>query len=345
MPVQFQSNDLTDLYLYSGVEVDYKESTSIAVHELKGEAQDKAMQELFTSYSQYKQSLHFSYGKFLGKIEANIEELNSPRNSSEQLISVAGKLEELADKRIRKENRFSGVHRFFHKIGQLFQGHGFRTKGEWGKLLANRIKEMDRKMFKSRVEQLVFGEIFRDKLQKGIEKINQLSKGEFKEALHSVFFRKNESISFGKKNKLIIFNNLNNQKKKIFEQELLKRRDWFSQAADIIEGADREQIKQFVTESMVKRFEKNSESTIGIYNRKKSDQFGLGVLFRVIAERAIKDYLSLDNTEGNLKLGEYINDRSGKFPADKILNEPLVLTPEEIGLIKERIEVLPIPRS
>ena len=136
MSIEFKSNPVFDIVIFSGIDIKYE--TQLSNSNLIGDAKTRALEELSRSYKAHKSGLNLKYGQFLRTFEENIAQFNNPKIKS----AIATKLSELAKKRIEvKESQFSGIHKFFHKIGQYFKGHGFRTKGEWGIELASRIKK------------------------------------------------------------------------------------------------------------------------------------------------------------------------------------------------------------
>lgn len=336
MSVNFKSHPFLDTLIFAGIDI--KHENQLDGTPLKGEALKKALENLKKSYEDHKSNLNLKYGQFLKNIEGNISEFNKPEITSKVRHAVATKLLDLANRRITiKESNFSGIHKFFHKIGQLFKGHGFRTKGEWGIELASRMEKVDSEIDKSQIEKCIFHGIsldtgLRQILNEMKEKINNLTETQFKQVLNDIIFKKKEKEFFGNKNKLIFYKNLNEDKRKIFDSELLSRSDWYEQAFDIIEGSD---DKEFVSKEMVSLFQNNPKKIIQIYENQKNKNGYFEKFFNTVVEATIKDYLEKDSF---IEIANLLN-RGSSIKSKKILESPLILTSEEIEKLKSNVQI------
>jgi hypothetical protein len=309
MGLEFKSNKLMDIAIFSGVEYKYENQVPPG---LIGDAAQGALAELKTSYENYKKNLNFKYGKFLTNVEANLKHLNSTNVSSDARSKVATKLTELAQDRIsNKESNFSGARRFFHKVGQLFKGHGYRTKGEWGLEVASRMQKVESEIYKTQLQSVMFGGFaFRDENITAMkDKINGLPEKEFKDILNKIVFKSSEGHMFGSKRKLVFYNMLTDEKKKVFAQELLARPDWYQQAFDIVEGSEEGDVASFIAKNpaMVKKFQENPAEVIRIYRGKKDANVFYKRFFDELALAAIQDYLDQNSLEGYQKISALLN--------------------------------------
>lgn len=342
MSVNFRSTPFLDIVIFSGIDVKYE--TQLAGIPLKGDAAQKALDNLKASYEEYKANLNLKYGKFLKNLEKNILEFNKTKIPSEVRHSVAVKLSDLANKRITvKEANFSGLHKFFHKISQLFKGHGFRTKGQWGIELASRIENVNSKIYKSQIEKCIFhgtGLGMNEKRPQEIlnemkAEINSLPEAEFKKVLHNIIFKKKESDFFGEKNKLIFYKNLNEEKRKIFDEELLSKNDWFEQAFDIVEGSQPNDFKEFISKKMALLFHSNPKKFIQIYEKQKCKNAWFERFFHAIVEATIKNHLESDSF---IDIANLLNSNFS-ICTKTIFESPIILTSEEIERIKNNVEI------
>lgn len=206
-------------------------------------AAQKALDELCYQSFENTETIKLKYGQFLRNVEASLSELTKDEMPPIDRLAVASKLSELAIERItQKESRFSWIHNLFHKIGQVFRLHGFRTKGEWGLAVAKEmIKthpiEMD--LIGTRPEVMTH--------------INGLPKEKFKEILTGLFFNKRTGMFLGN-DKSAFYRNLSVENQKIFKEALVARKDWYLQALDIIEDANEEELNEFITPEMIDMF-------------------------------------------------------------------------------------------
>ena len=248
MSVSFKSDPFLDAVIFSGVDVkdvyDHKYSGKMEFNETEKVAQ-AAFANIDQSYEDHKAHLdqNLKYDQFLKNVEGSISKFKQPEISSKVRQAVATKLSIVANDHIQTEkNQLTKVEKFFHKMSQLCQGHGFRTEGEWGVELASRMKKVDFEINKSQLEKCIIqGQGYlhpHETLDAMKEDINSLSEAEFKKVINDVIFNKKEKLSTtGDKNKLHFYNNLNDEKKEIFNKILSSRSDRSKQIDDIIEGS------------------------------------------------------------------------------------------------------------
>lgn len=338
----YKSNPFIDIVLFAGADYNYENQYKTS---LQGEAAKKALQSLGQSYQEHKNNLKFKYGDYLHNVEIYLSEFNNPSLPSEVRLAVAKKVSELANQRIVKESNFSSIHRFFHKIGQLFKGHGFRTKGERGLELASKIEKIETEIFKAELRRILYegigdfeGQSRKVHLARIKDKINGLTDVEFREVLGDIIFMRAETNTFGKKNKLIFYENLSEEKQKIFDQELFARPNWFSHAFDIVNGFDKkEEMITFVSKSMVDKIKSNPADVLEVYKQIKMNNQNsrLKKFFEAAMEATIASYLrEVPNPYG---LIAYILDNIQEDTKMSILGSPSILTSDEIVKLKSNI--------
>lgn len=344
MTVHFQSTPLLDLVIYSGIDIKYE--CQLQNTPLRGDIEKKALADLKQSYDDYKSNLHFKYGQFLKRVENNIVELKRPEMPNIVRHAIACKLSDLAKRRIEvKESHYSGLHKFFHKVGQWFQGHGFRTKAEWGLLLASRIEKVDLENYKAQLQKCItrgpgvkmHKKSSREIINEMKSIINGLPDDQFKELLTDVYFKHKETDFFFSKNKFAFYQNLDPAKRGIFDRELLSRKDWYEQAFDIIEGANDQDLQAFVSKEMVSLFKADPKKIIDIHENNKNPNGWSQKFFQMIVEKSVQEYVAQNTPEAYLQVAKLLHDPNIK--ASEILKKPLVLTPEQVQQLKNNIDI------
>lgn len=342
MGLEFKSNKIRDVLIFSGLDPDYRQQVP---KNLVGQAASNALADLESSYKKYKEKLNLKYGQFLQIVEDNLPYLNNAETPSMVRNCVAIKLSVLARQYIQQEKNLSTVHKFFHKIGQLFKGHGFKTEGEWGLELASKIRSREGKVYKERLEKAIYHSFVainetspRSIINHMKDEINGLEDAQFKDVLADVIFKKKEAC-WGEKNKFLFYKNLSTEKRNIFEQELIARKDWYEQAFDIIEGADDKEFAPFISSNMLKRFQANPSQIINTYKNEKDKNGWYQRFFQTIVEKSVKEYLAENSIEGFKKIDHLLNDHWQIIDIKKIVNEPRLLTPEEIKKLRDNVNL------
>lgn len=343
MPVQFHSSDFIDIVLFSGKDVNYQ--SQLEQTRLIGEAQKKVLGELQASYDAYKTQLSFNYEMFLEKVERNISHLQEPGVPSDVREAVSAKLETLAKERIStEEKKFSWLHALFHKIGQVFQGHGFRTEGEWGVQLATRLRQAEGKFLerelRSYIRETAPSQVDLDFMKR----INGLSDQRFKEILRNVFFLYPEDIRFGEKNKMTIYKGLNDQKILLFYEQLLSQPYWYNLAYNILEGGTSEEIRQLIRPEMVLQFQKAPDQIVMQFRSIPLSDSNK-IFFKSLLESAIKDLLRKSShgekeSEFFLEITQIlraVKEQSATDMVSQILQEPEILSPQDIEALRTNI--------
>ena len=113
------------------------DSNELSILECRIQSDKQLEKKVALAYDGYKgylkQRMH--YDAFVELVDKNIDEVQK----GDYTEKVANKIKEWADRKIRKEKKMDPITKFFHKIGQFIQGHGFRTTGKYGKRLGEKI--------------------------------------------------------------------------------------------------------------------------------------------------------------------------------------------------------------
>lgn len=237
--VQFRSTPLNDLLIFSGLDIEYASRNNT----------------LDKSYQDYKKNLKFSNDEYLKLVEKNLPEINTTNFESNVKEMVSKKVTQLIKESEVKKNEEKqklttwweklgyAILELFEVIGQLFQGHGFRTKIEWEVELRTRINNVDKQIFRNQLEDILYhstlafiGEKREEILEKLISKLNSLRADEFTKVINEIFLKQYEDTSWIK-SKFVIYYSLNDSKKALFNQALVNHEDWFRLAYDIVESS------------------------------------------------------------------------------------------------------------
>lgn len=336
MPIRFESNPLLDIYIFSGVNVKYTPSEDST--EQIGIIAERAFDNIEQLFNEHKRTLSLTYDQFLKKIEENISEINNRETSQEIKNTVAAKLSDLAKTRIKtQESKFLWIHKFFHKIGQFCQGHGYQTKGEWGIELSFKMRGFDLKEFNNNLKKWISG-LLSDKFLNDMKnEINNFTSKQFEDVLEDVIFKTQEFKDFDGKNKFIFFKNLDGEKQEIFYKKLFSRDDWYTQAFHIIENCNDEEFKEFVSKGTVIRglaskFQGNSTRIFQTYENQINKNENFKKFYNTIVEAHIKDCLDRGSFRiiGILATCDNINFK-------QILELPQILTAEEIEILGTKV--------
>jgi hypothetical protein len=194
------------------------------IQELTAQAKQAQINQLKPQFDQHVNNLKsISYAKLLQKVTNARNELISANLSDAYREKVANKLEELADNRITaKENAFGGLHRFFHKIFQALQGHGFQTKAEYGKQIAKELKESSSKNLEMNIAEWMRG-IVHPSGEEIKKVLNEMPSERFVQLLNSAVFPIIPRNWAGEK--YVLYQLLTDEKKAIFRQQLSERRN------------------------------------------------------------------------------------------------------------------------
>jgi hypothetical protein len=167
---------------------------------------------------------------------------------------VAAKLKEVANKYILETESKYTLPTWLHRLyGACFGGRGYRTKGEWGLEVADKIVKQDFGELKKQISETIFATVGED-VAPFKTQINSLSPDQFKQLLNDVIFAKKQASSPFDSPKRLFYQALDESKKKLFDEALLARKDWYDQACNIVYSAEPKKcadvFKHFVTEKM-----------------------------------------------------------------------------------------------
>ena len=354
MPINFESNSILDALIFSGYDVspEINRQKLLKTDKLTGEVAQKAITELEASYVKYKQQLQLSYERLLADVDGNIRTFCHVHMPSEAREAVAVKVDSMAQERIETlEGKWSGIHRFFHKLGQVFRGHGYRTLGEWGCTLATRMREYNTTVYVGQLK-ACFSTTLEENRLKGnitsdiINNVEKLNDAGFKRLLDEVVFSRMELLVYGAKNKFGFYEKLSDDKRHIFNEALLARRDWFKQLYDIVQGSQDKEMKAFFSEALsTALFEKIKSAP----QQFLKDYKGLGKdgwlrsCFQFVVEVTVRGYLKDGSTDAFANVANLLtrHEYSDMLPAEDILKSPKLLTAEEISKLRANVRFLP----
>lgn len=342
VPIKFQSNPLFDVTLFSGKEIKCERQLerSPGSQKLIGKAREKALADLKQSYEKHKEGLgQLRYGQFLRLVEESLGAFKSAATPSDVRDAVAKKLSELAKERIQgNETSFSWIHKFFHKLGQLFCGHGFRTEGEYGVFLAKKMKKIEPEDFLAKLKTYTAYPVFFDLGDKSMEQvlgemkgeINALPKNRFID-LTLTLLRRPRELRFDHL-EFAFCQNLNEEKRELFGRVICSWNEWFSRVFEIVDGIDPNRWKEVVSKEMVRTF---------LLQRRELDALVKGhpngrvkEFFKVLFEAAVKECLDRDDFATIEVLS-----REGLVRLDKIEKSPHVLAPEDFEKLRGNIDL------
>lgn len=335
--IEFQSNPFLDALLFSGKELVFENEPELSksVDKVGG----RALSQLKASYELHRaEVMQLKYGQFLKLVEGSFRNFKEGAIPSEVRGAVASKLEELGKREIEeKEKTFSKVHRFFHKLGQFLQGHGFRTQGEFGRKLAEGIKEEGKESSFAKVEAFIFASpSYLDKkqasqaLKEVMKEVNALQESSFKRILDGVIFKRREPL-FPEKMKLLFYSHLSQEKKELFDKVLFNRRgDWIDQAFDIVRGGAKERFKEVISPWMVKAFLQRRGDLRPMFRQEKDPE--KIKFFLAMAEAAIKIYLDTNDFHEILILL-----REEGISIEKLEKNGCILTAEDLKKLRRQL--------
>jgi len=353
---------LNEILAFSGVEVKNVLVPTVDTRGLKDYLKKQVEEAAKAVINNVSWNSNISYGKFFRSVEKNIDGIVGPKQLPMHLrIAVSLKLSELAKKRIeKKESNFSAVRRFFHRIAQLFKGHGFRTKGEWGLKLSAKIENVKNKEYKKILESIFSEkakentipmeskELNKSEINKAIaEELNNLEKDKFISFLNEVVWEKHAGAAiYANKDgpwryplpgSLFRPGFLNQEKKEIMEEEILKKDDWVGFIYDNVIHLS-EEIKNFVERMKIcltpKLLDKLLQNSSLLYNTNRLHPN----FYRICSELMIQRLLKQGDTGSFLKIRDLIKKHWDKVEIRKILEEKRVLNKEERDLLNDKID-------
>lgn len=232
------------------------------------------------------------YGKFLETIEDNMTVLKTTSVSREVRIQLKEALESRTD--LNAENRkfenktFSGLSKFFHKLGQLFKGHGFQTKREYGLQLGRELGEINHNIWRQELTDYLIGK----SNTVDFAELRKIPINEFKEAIWN-YIQEPASTS-GEHRKMKIFNELTEEQKQAVRDECFSQGSWYYPVYRIVKGASKEQINDFIDEAMIRKFTGNPKLFIHVMYEKRQDPF-FNNFAQIVILRGFRQFLKDEN--------------------------------------------------
>lgn len=249
MTVKFNSTPQDDMFIYAGL--DPKDSAFRVDPHLIGAARLRAISNIYDAYANYKQNLKISYKDYISLVESNLDFFARADTTRKVKQAVSAKLKEMANARLQEEAGMNGVELFFHKLLQFVRLKGFQTLGNYGSQLADKIVKVNLKPLIQQIKTNLTDVIGNAIPIEGItNELNLLSKNDFDAVLNEAYFSTKEGISL-QAQKPLIFEGLNEEKKALFLEALYKRKDWFEQSLNILEGAEEEFQNGFIDDQFI----------------------------------------------------------------------------------------------
>lgn len=121
-------NPIYNVLHYCGIHVDHLQTEKVAKNI---PSQSKHVQDGKIAQVKYK------LNEFVNDISKSLSEINS---NGEHKNIIYNKLKDRITKRQNKESQWGFIHRFFHRLGHLFRGHGFSTTAERAKIIQSKIE-------------------------------------------------------------------------------------------------------------------------------------------------------------------------------------------------------------
>lgn len=344
MSVEFHSTPFLDVAIFSGKKV-YFEKQLESSH-LIGQAREKALHDLESSYERHRRNLSkMSYKTFISKAQKAYLEIKEKTTLEEIRQGISKKLETLSKTEIDKEKAISKIRKFFKRLGNFFNGYGFRTAGEYGLKLSEKIKKTPpQKTLENQVIEALSNphyfesektdQLIENQLAELQKAINGIPKDQFFSLTRSVLrlMKPNEQKAI-----LLFYQKLSPEKKQLFDSMLIH---WwgFSRVYHFANYLDPKQYSELISPTMVKEFlhqkkllEKGKtrvEEMMNHPNKRIHD------LYRALFESAIKNALD----KGDFPLIDKLFSE-GSVRLEKIKKNPLVLTPSDIEKLNKNLNL------
>lgn len=326
MSIQFP--DDVDVFMACGVKFDEEQVIASlcgrAVIGLTDQAKKAAIESQKPVFAKHREELQkISYGKLLQKIEKTRASLTSPEIPNDVRVKIAEKLNALAQKRIdNKESKFGFLRAFFHKLNQFFHGHGFQTKAQYGKQLADGLKESSIKNLEKSVAAWVAGTIHPNLVDLK-KNINSLPDDKLRSLLNTAVFNvRSQSFAWPKYE---LYKLLTEKQQAIFREVLVERNRLLTDLRQIVNESD---ASTFIAALPAVPFQKVAEVLCKNMRKGKGDLYDLlGV------ERAFQGWIASKNAIPLAALVGLIKD-----PIVGYLKEPKLLTAEDVTYLQNNVQ-------
>lgn len=124
---------INHILLYCGYQFDHNKDPD--VYNLKGDAKQSIVNQK-NDQDKKIATQKYKLNDFAGDVEKSIPEIVKNKDVKQTVVQ---KLHERITQREDKESHWSGIHKFFHRVGHLFRGHGFNTTAERAKIVESKL--------------------------------------------------------------------------------------------------------------------------------------------------------------------------------------------------------------
>lgn len=212
-------NPINHVLLYCGITFDHSKDPDL--YNLKGPAKEKVVKQK-NEQDEKIATQKYKLNDFAGDVEQLIPELVKNKDIKN---TVVHKLHERITQREEKESHWGGIHKFFHRVGHLFRGHGFNTTAE-------RAKEVESKLEGGLVNKKEVSNFFKTQLYLNLNENEQikdhiagLSPEKIKEYVKEDVFILNKTMTGLMSNWKSITDQWKPEQKKAFFDAILDRHD------------------------------------------------------------------------------------------------------------------------
>lgn len=351
----YKCSPAVDVFIYSGLTPNLEERFDHEYGIKKNSPNyEKELNKYKASFKEHKSELDqkLELVSFANLINRNFSTILEMSKRDDLKDVVVTKLENLANDRLKKEEDFNPLHRFFHIIGQIFKGHGIRTEGQWAQKLVQKmklggasgqivsvkgkvpkeIKESIQKCFQSATGISVL-----QVSMPNMSLINALSKEQFKEVLSLYLLG---SIPEGMHNPYNrIFLNLNDEKKQWLMEGILSDSNWPTQAVKlgIIEfnGHNRPWENLKPNSEMIRMVQTKPKAMFDAFKKERSPFYSEAA--KALLEYAVKDMIHRNDVAGMSNFMKQTDGKSGCIAI--LLKQPHNFEPRQIAWLKENFDV------
>jgi hypothetical protein len=339
MSYEFKCSPVVDVYIYAGIIPNLEERFNRENDVLnKGTpVYQEAFKNYKESFEKHQKEINFDLVSLVSLVDRNITEIKKAK--PETVRRVAEKLKAMANDRLKIEEDWSGPHRFFHKIGQLFKGHGFKTEGAWAKERADALASGEALGGLDGIKN-VFAKARTNSsshlTEHHIAHIKQMKKEAFNQVIAAYV---SGTVPEGMDNPYAdLYQQLDQEKQQWLVEGILAQPSWPAQVVklgirEFLDISDWSLVKP--PPEIIKKVQDHPKQFFWDYNR-HSDFYQLAA--KQLMECAVIDYIERRDAVGMLN---FIQETGGKNGCIAILlKNPTSLTPEHKAWLQEHFNLV-----
>lgn len=341
MSYEYKCAPVMDVFIYSGVvpNLEKKFDQENALLQKGTSVYQEAFANYQKAFEKHRVELKFDLHAFVSLVGRNISVIKEA--GSENVSVVANKLRDLADTQMKTEKTWNGLKLFFHRLGHVFKGHGFRTEGEWAKEFANKLQSGVAKEVLKPVKEAFMkaAQISGTKIpQQHVSLINQMDKKAFKEVIAAYV---SGQVPQGLQNPYSDFyRNLNQEKQQWLMEAILAQPSWPAQVVKlgIKEEFTEETTWQLVKPSpeMIKKVQGEPALLFNEYEKKDNSQYYKRAA-KPLLEWAVIDFI---NKQDALGVRRFIDQTEGRIGCIRqLLENPEHLKQEHVNWLKDNFNL------